>query len=1091
MKKRSRIFLCLFLVFVNLLLIKAENNLNGNTRITNQNDKVTISGVVTDIHGEALIGVSVSITNTSIGTMTDLEGKYSLEVPVNSVIQFSIIGYLSKTERVTNAGQLNVTLEEDTKLLNEVVVIGFGTQKKVNLTGAVATVDTKMLESRPVANVTQSLQGLIPGLNINQNNGGEIGTSAGINIRGIATIGEGSNASPLILIDGMEADLTALNPNDIQSISVLKDAAASSIYGSRAPFGVILITTKQGKSGKVQVSYNNNLRWNEPISIPRMADSHSFALYVNDMLTNAGQTARFTPEHLQRILDFQAGKLGNATTLPDPNNPTLWNSGFNAGNDNVDWYKAIYKTGAFSQEHSVSISGGNEKNSYYLSGNYLDQKGLLKIGKDGLKRYTATAKISSVIAPWAKVDYSFRFVRTETTRPETYKGQHDFWFAEQAWPTLPLYDPNGYYFDSPSAALSMAEGGANDFTSDKNYHQLGITLEPIKDWKIIGNLNYSITDDFRRIVVNKLYNHNVAGEPVLVRGDNSISEYAYKNNYFNTDVHTEFRKSFNEQHNFLLMGGFQAEKSKYRNITARKVGIFPDSPSIDSSSGIADNGSVVAPNVYGQYFNWSTAGFFGRINYDFMGRYLFEANIRYDGTSRFRSDKRWNWFPSVSLGWNIAQEPFWDDLRNSVDVLKIRASWGKLGNQNTNSYYPTYSAMGLGFSNGGWLVNGLRPNTASPASLISSGLTWEKIKTYNVGLDFSALRSRLTASFDTYVRYTNDMVGPAIDLPVILGTPVPKTNNTDLKTRGFEFEIGWRDELSNGLGYNVRFNVSDSRTKIIKYPNEARLLGFDNGNTGEVRYLRYRDGENYGEIWGYKTIGIAKTQAEMDAHLASLPKGGQNALGTNWGAGDIMYADINGDGKIDKGSSTADDYGDMRVIGNITPRYIFGINIGADYKGFDFSMFFQGIMKRDYFQGSYLFWGNGKSLWESTAFKEHLDYFRDDPNHPLGQNLNAFYPRPLDGDWSGMGKNHEVQTKYLQNAAYIRLKMLQIGYSLPQSVLNRIHLQKVRLYASGENLWTGTKLTKIFDPELIDNPGSGGAQYPLSKVFSFGINVTF
>jgi hypothetical protein len=333
------------------------------------------------------------------------------------------------------------------------------------------------------------------------------------------------------------------------------------------------------------------------------------------------------------------------------------------------------------------------------------------------------------------------------------------------------------------------------------------------------------------------------------------------------------------------------------------------------------------------------------------------------------------------------------------------------------------------------------------------------------------------------------MVGPAIDLPVTLGTAVPRTNNTDLKTSGFEFEIAWRDKLANGLGYDVRFNVSDSKTKIIKYPNDAKLLGYD--NSSEVRYLRYRNGETYGEIWGYETIGIAKTQAEMDAHLATLNNGGQNALGTNWGAGDIMYADSNGDGKVDPGARTADDHGDLKVIGNITPRYICGLNIGADYKGFDFSLFFQGIMKRDYFQGSYLFWGNGRSMWESTAFIEHLDYFRDSPDHPLGQNLDAYYPRPLDGDWGGMGKNHETQTKYLQNAAYIRLKMLQIGYSLPQVIRSRAGLQKVRFYVSGENLWTGTKLTKIFDPELIDNPGSGGVQYPLSKVLSFGINVTF
>jgi TonB-linked SusC/RagA family outer membrane protein len=762
------------------------------------------------------------------------------------------------------------------------------------------------------------------------------------------------------------------------------------------------------------------------------------------------------------------------------------------GNDNVDWYDALYKKGAFSQEHSLSISGGNDMNSYYLSGNYMDQAGLLKLGEDGLKRYTATAKIASQIASWAKIDYSGKFTRLETTRPQTSRGQHDFWFAEQAWPTLPLYDPNGYYYFAPSAALAMAEGGTNDYTSDRNTHQLGLTLEPIKDWKIIGNLNYAVTDEHRKYVVNTLYNHNVAGGPVLREGGNSIQEFSYKTNYFNADIRSEFKKTLNKEHNFMLMGGFQAEKSKYRDLTAKKAGVITNGmPSIDTSTGFDEWGGNRSPEVSGKYINWSTAGFFGRLNYDYMGKYLFEANIRYDGTSRFRSDKRWNWFPSVSLGWNIAQESFWDNLRNSVEALKLRASWGKLGNQNTNSYYPTYSAMNLGYNNGDWLVNGVRPNTAAPAPLVSYALTWEKIKTYNLGLDVSALKNRLVASFDTYIRYTNDMVGPAIDLPVVLGTRVPNMNNTDLKTSGFEFEIAWRDKLSNGLGYNVRFNVSDSRTKIIKYPNDANLLGFEMAWSGYINYARYRNGERYGEIWGYKTVGIAKTQAEMDAHLTSMSNGAQNALGTNWGAGDIMYKDLNGDGKVDAGSRTIDDHGDLKVIGNITPRYIFGINLGADYKGVDMSMFFQGVMKRDYFIGSYLFWGsNGRSMWDATCFNEHLDYFRDDANHPFGENLNSYYPRPL-YDENGVAKNYEVQTKYLQNASYIRLKMLQVGYSLPQPVLNKLKLQKLRVYVSGENLWTGTKLSKIFDPELIDNPDSGGAQYPLSKVFSLGINMTF
>jgi hypothetical protein len=338
------------------------------------------------------------------------------------------------------------------------------------------------------------------------------------------------------------------------------------------------------------------------------------------------------------------------------------------------------------------------------------------------------------------------------------------------------------------------------------------------------------------------------------------------------------------------------------------------------------------------------------------------------------------------------------------------------------------------------------------------------------------------------------MVGPAPELPVILGTGVPRTNNTNLKTYGFELDLGWQDRLDNGLRYNVHFTLSDSRTKILKYPNPTGNIGYQNDWEGDITFNTYRDGETYGEIWGYTTVGIAKTQKEMDDHLASLPKGGQDGIGTNWGAGDIMYKDLNNDGKISKGSYTVNDPGDLSVIGNITPRYLFGLNLGADWKGFDFTAFFQGIMKRDYFNRGFMFWGAGRSIWESTALVEHLDYFRDDPNHPLGLNLDSYYPRPdTPEDWSGqtMGKNHEVQTRYLQNAAYIRLKNLTIGYTLPKAITNKVKIQKVRLYLSGENLWTGTKLTKIFDPELVDNPTNGGNAYPLSKVYSFGINLNF
>ena len=453
-----------------------------------------------------------------------------------------------------------------------------------------------------------------------------------------------------------------------------------------------------------------------------------------------------------------------------------------------------------------------------------------------------------------------------------------------------------------------------------------------------------------------------------------------------------------------------------------------------------------------------------------------EANLRYDGTSRFRSDNRWKLFPSFSIGWNIAQESFWSSLAEYIGTLKLRGSYGELGNQNTSSWYPTYQLMDVKASDGAWLVNGAKPNTATVPGLVSSSMTWERVNTWNIGLDFGMLNNRLTGSFDYYNRKTLDMIGPAPELPVTLGTGVPQTNNTDLNTYGFELSIAWNDRLNNGLGYGAKFLLSDSQTEITRYPNETGNL-----NT-------YRTGMKMGEIWGYTTVGIAKSQEEMDAYLASLPNGGQNTLGNQWGAGDIMYVDINGDGKVDGGANTLDDHGDLSIIGNNRPRFQFGLDLNADYKGFDMRLFFQGVMKRDYFQGSYYFWGANNSIWNSTCMEPHLDYFREDADHPLGQNLDSYFPRPV----FYSTRNQHTQTRYLQNAAYIRLKNIQLGYTLPNSLTDKLKISKLRFYVSGENLWTGTKLIDVFDPETIDGGWeNNGNAYPLSKTISVGLSLNF
>jgi len=1022
-------------------------------------------------------GVTVSVEGTSLQTQSNAEGYFSVNAPGPTALLFSFVGYEQQrielarlTPGPNGIFTVDVVMRESAEsVLDEVVVVGFGEQKKENLTGSVATVNGSALENRPVRNAAQALQGMATGLNISQNNG-SLESNPSINIRGVGTIGTSSSA-PLILIDGSEGSLMALNPQDIENISVLKDASASSIYGSRAAFGVILVTTKKGK-GRTTVNYNNNLRTSEPVLLPRMMDSYTFARYFNEAEVNGNGNPHFSDEHLQRILDYQNGVI-STTTIPFPDNPLYWAEGYAYGNDNIDWFDVMYKDRAFTHEHNVSLSGSSERTSYYFSGNWMDQSGMMAFNTDSYARYAVSAKIESRLSDMMSVGYTARLVREDYERPAQLTNAFYQDLGRQGWPTLPLYDPNGNLFSSPSPALGMRDGGNDNSTKDFVYQQLNLTLEPVQGWKTIANLNYRTTTEFRHWDSQRLYNHDVNGNPYLYKNTSNVYEYGWKENYYNIAVHSEYAEQWG-RHHFKGMAGFQVEHTAYRNLGAQRDGIIVEGlPVLDLTSGTDINGSPVTPSVSGSYQRWATVGFFGRLNYDFDEKYLLEINMRYDGSSRFRADSRWGFFPSVSAGWNLAKEGFFSDALPAFDSFKLRASYGELGNQNTNAWYPTYVTLPTGTANGGWLINNLRPNTSSAPGLVSSLLTWESINTINAGIDFSLLRSRLSGSFEWFERRTYDMVGPAPQLPVVLGTAVPQTNNTDLKTSGFEVSVAWNDRTDNGVGYGIKALLSDYITTVTRYPNETGSLDV------------YRTGQKLGEIWGYQTIGIAKSQEEMDAHLATLPNGGQDAFGGQWGAGDIMYADVNGDGKIDWGSWTEGDPGDARVIGNSTPRYTFGVNLNADYKNFDLSLFFQGVMKRDYWRGGYYFWGATSNKWWSTGFVDHLDYFRT-ADHPLGENLDAYYPRPI----FNTGKNQQTQTRYLQDASYLRLKNVQLGYTVPVSFAQRMGMSKLRIYLAGENVWTLSKVAGMFDPETIDG-GSDGNVYPLAKVWSAGLSVSF
>lgn len=1062
------IVMCLFSAYC--MGVPANVNADDLRETEVMQQQISVSGVVVDTQGNPVIGASVIVENTSNGTITDLNGEFRLSVPSGAMLKITFIGYKDVLIKASATEKLKVVLQEDTKTLDEVVVVGFGTQKKSNLTGAVGVTDAQNFESRPLSNAVQALQGVIPGLNI-INTGGGYENATSISVRGIGTIGEGSYASPLMLIDGVEGDLNGINPQDIESITVLKDAASSSIYGSRAPFGVIMVTTKSGKQGKLKVGYNNSFRFMSPTNLPKQMDSYTYALYFNDTFRNSGRADYFSEEHLERIKNYQLGLLKDVS-YEDPNNLGYWADFYLHGNANVDWYQTVYKNMEFAHEHSFNISGGNERLSYYFSGNYLRENGLLKLGKEYLSRYNAFAKINAKINKYFGFDYSIRFTRDDFGRPTTLNSSFFSSLTCQAWPTMSPYDPNGFLYSAPSPALDLVEGGVYDFQKDIVNQLFEVSLEPIAKWRIRGRFNLKTQTTFDQYDRRLTYNHKVNGEPYVYNRDSYVNASASKNNYISSDIYTDYILGL-DKHVFKIMFGWQMELMKYRNLMGNRKGLLISSDtSLDVTTGLDYDGKEVTPSVGGGFSEWASTGFFGRLNYDYDEKYLLELNFRYDGSSRFKRKNRWACFPSISAGWVISKEAFWN-IEDYFNMLKIRASYGLLGNPNTNSYYPTYMTMPIGISNGGWLVNGKKPNTASAPWLVASSLTWEKIESWNVGLDFGALNNRLTGSFDYYNRYTNDMVGPAPELPNVLGTNVPSMNNTRLKTYGFELSIRWNDRFNNGLNYSVGLTLADSQTKILSYPNPTNNI------------WTYRTGAKYGDIWGYETIGIAKTKDEMECHLATLPNGGQTALGTDWGAGDIMYKDLNNDGKIDGGSGTIDDYGDLKIIGNNQPRYAFGIDLNADWKGIDMRVFFQGILKKDVWQSSVMFWGVGASgEWGATGLVEHADYFRDNEEHPLGANVDSYYPRPIFSS-----KNQQTQTRYLMNAAYIRLKNLQLGYTFPSVWTSRIGIEKLRIYLSGENLWTGTKLNKIFDPELVDQ-GTGNT-YPLFRTISLGLNLNF
>jgi TonB-linked SusC/RagA family outer membrane protein len=1063
-------------IFVSLSLLAGQAAIAAPTTssatATQQHHAAKCTGTVTQRDGEPIIGASVSVKGSKNVATTDIDGKFALNgVKQGDVLVFSYVG--CETKQVTwNGSDLNVVLNDIT--LDEVVVVGYGTQKKVNVTGAVSMVGEEVFEGRPVADVTQALQGAIPGLNVttSASYGGQLNAGMSLNVRGTGTIGDGSDDSPLVLVDGIEGDITLLNPNDIESVSVLKDAAASSIYGSRAAFGVILITTKSGKEGKTHVQYSGDVRWSTATQLPNMANSLEWATYFNVAQENAGLQKLFSDETMEKIVKFMNGEY------TDPSQPEYYGtvagsngkwSAYSAAFANTDWFKEMYKSNVPSTQHNLSISGGNEKVTYRISGSFLDQNGLIRHGKDWKKRYTLNAKIGAVLASWARVDFSTSWARSEYGQPY-YLTNLFYHNIARRWSTCPVIDPNGHYMEGMEIE-ELESLGDYDTKEDKLSQQLRFTITPLKGWNIVAEGSIT-TNNYKQIYsYTPIYHYNVNDEPFIRdSGWGTTSFYQdnrQRSNYYTLNIFSDYSRSWG-LHNAKVLVGVNYETYN----TDSLYGYGEDFTNDDKLYLSQTQSNFTTAD---SYYHRAQGGWFGRLNYDYDGKYLFEANIRYDGSSRFLADKRWAWFPSFSAGWNIAREDFFGKLADKISTLKLRASWGQLGNTNSDWYYfsdwyPFYQQQSFSPTSSSWLINGTQQTTASLPSIVNGSMTWETIETLDFGLDWAALNNRLTGSFDWYTRRTKNMIGPAPILSGVLGTDAPKTNNCDLRTNGWEFEVSWRDRIGQ-VNYGVKANLSDYTSKVLKYPYT--------GNFEEQSYSGYHNGYKLGEIWGYTTEGIAQTDEQMQAWLENnLP-----SWGSNWAAGDIMYKDLNGDGKVNSGQGTIKDHGDLTVIGNSTPRYRFGITLDAQWKGIDFSVFFQGVAKRDFSfgAGQPYFWGASGNLWQSTVFKEHLDYWSED-------NPNAYYPRPI----MDSTKNQYTQTRYLQSAAYMRCKNMQLGYTLPQVWTKHAGISNCRIYASVDNLFTITSLSSVFDPEALGDgyySYGNGKVYPLQRTWSIGLSL--
>lgn len=1035
-------------------------------------------GVVKDNQGETVIGASVVVKGSTNGTITGLDGDFTLDnVKRGDVIQISYIGYVSQ-EVVWQGTPLNITLKEDSQTLEEVVVVGFGSQKKANLTGSVSQVKMDdVLGERPVTNVKNALQGSMPGLMVS--GGASPGEAKSFNIRGTVSI---NGMNPLVLIDNVEGDIDLLNPEDIESVTVLKDAASSAIYGARAAAGVILITTKKAKKGeKFNLNYNANFGFQTSINSPKQASL--------DEYLRAYQAAGFSETYyagngsVSKWREYLAGYKENPAAYPTVGD------GIYIGEDGAPYYlndKDVYKAfqeTSFMQTHNLTANGGTEKLRYRLSAGLTKEDGPLIESKDTYMRKNISSFISADITDWLTQEADFRYTVADRSEPMgsgdgIYCMNHISFYPSGMMPgsvntsvgkDLPLITPeNQIRYNNPYLT-----------DTDNTRIYLRTILRPIKGLELVGEYTYD-RKNWQKSYYAKKWEYTTE----QLGSNNSVtSDYLFKSedheDYNALNLYGTYNFSIKEDHMFKVMAGFNQERKQNSWISVQTHDmIAPSAPSFTSATG-----KIIPQNSYSDY---AIRGAFYRINYNYKDRYLFEANGRYDGSSKFPKDDRFGFFPSFSVGWNIARESWMEKTLDYVSDLKLRASWGQIGNQNIGNYGYYSTMQPVGNSNY-WLKDGEFITYISTPGLVSNSFTWETVETLDIGFDASMFNSRLQVTFDWYQRTTRDMLIAGIQLPAVVGTSAPMRNAADMRTRGWEIAVNWRDQIGDWK-YNVGFNLYDYKSKITKYSNnEDKLLS-----------QNYYEGKTLGEIWGYVSDGFYTIDDFDGPGTWQLKDGVASLDGYNPRPGDEKFVNLNDDrgtNEINSGLNTVDSSGDQKVIGNSTPRYNFGVNLGVSYKGFSLSAILQGTAKRDVWIGGmslFPFGGSAKAyypvFYNQTDYWEPMgscdgQYTENDREYWVAKNPDASLYR-LYSNMQNHGSNQRASTKYLQNGAYMRLKNITLAYTFPKALISKVSLNALKVFVSAENLATISSLPKGYDPERL----SWG--YPFYRTLSFGLNVT-